>query len=80
MRDRKTLATALRKFADYIERDEKLDVSELQGAMNDIAEVVDLLEAEDDEWAREAQRDWHAREAQGEKAIPSAEVRRILGL
>jgi len=68
--DRQAQATALRDLAKRIE-DTEGDLPD------DVAEAVrsilDLLELED------AARDWHEREARGEKAIPSAEVRRILG-
>jgi len=99
MRDRKALAVALRKFADYIEKEDGPDLSPF-GSLGplakaeDIAEVVDMLEAENDPDVHdldeeeedrefegelvEAARDWHEREARGERAIPADEVRRIL--
>jgi len=67
---RKVQATALREIADWI--DETGDeLSEEVAAMVD--EMLDLIDHE------EAVRDWREREARGEKTIPSAEARKILG-
>jgi len=67
--DRKAQATALRKFADYIEEGR----SDLPDEVEDVVQsVADLM------WAEAAARDWHEREAKGEKTVPAAEVRRLL--
>ncbi len=75
MRDRKAQAKALRNLASYLEEDETELPDELEAAVDNI---VDLLAFH--ARVEEAARDWHEREARGERAIPSAEARRILGL
>ncbi len=67
---RKVQATTLREIADWIEETGD-DLSDEVAAMAD--DMLDLIEHE------EAVRDWREREARGEKTVPSAEARRILG-
>ncbi|HWL86050.1 MAG TPA: hypothetical protein VNO21_09630 [Polyangiaceae bacterium] len=67
---RKAQATALREIASWIE-EKGDDLSEDVVTMVD--DLLDLVRHD------EAVRDWRAREAAGEKTIPSAEVRKMLG-
>lgn len=67
--DRKAQATALRKFADYIEEGAGDLPDEVEDAVQSITDLI---------WAEAAAHDWHEREAKGEKTIPAAEVRRLL--
>ena len=68
--DRQTQAKALREMAQRLEEVDDDLPDDVVGA---VEEIVDWI------WVDEAVRDWRAREAAGEKTIPSAEVRRILG-
>ncbi len=67
----KSRATALREIADEIEKKGDGNLSEDIVTMVD--DLLDLIRHD------EAVRDWRAREAAGEKTIPSAEVRKMLG-
>jgi len=69
--DRKTQASALRELAKYIE-DTGSDLP--RDVASAVESMLDMMQHE------QAVRDWRAREAQGEKTIPSSEARKLLGL
>ncbi|WP_394822376.1 hypothetical protein [Pendulispora albinea] len=71
--DRRTQASALRWLAERIEESDA-DLSDDERVMGTVAHIVALMKLD------EAVRDWHEREAAGEKTLSSAEVRRMLGM